>query len=132
MWHQHLHIQTLEAGMAALTQCSVDPPFQAVCAVSEVLLQGCVCPVRAQQLLSGCAFTSVCTLPAVAADTRAELTLDLVPPALLPKLHRMTEVMLDAKYAEALEGYVNSRDKAIEQVNGSFCLGARAGGGGDI
>eukprot|EP00877_Chromochloris_zofingiensis_P001608 jgi/Chrzof1/11448/Cz05g37010.t1 len=52
----------------------------------------------------------------ITADTRAELTLDLVPPALLPKLHRMTEVMLDAKYAEALEGYVNSRDKAIEQI----------------
>jgi hypothetical protein len=41
---------------------------------------------------------------------------DLVPARLLPKLSRMVELMLQADYAPAQEGYISSRSRAIQQV----------------
>lgn len=46
----------------------------------------------------------------------AGLVKDMVPARLLPKLRRMVELMLQAEYAPAQEGYISSRSRAIQQV----------------
>lgn len=46
----------------------------------------------------------------------SSLVKDLVPARLLPKLRHMVELMLEAEYAPAQEGYISSRSRAIQQV----------------
>lgn len=51
-----------------------------------------------------------------AGTKRAELTVDLIPSSMLPKLQRMVELMLEAGYEIAQQGYIQLRDKALHQV----------------
>ncbi len=63
-------------------------------------------------LTCGCLFPHATTADA----TRSQLVRELVSPALLPKLRRMVELMIDAQYAPAQQGYGALRDKALQQV----------------
>eukprot|EP00878_Enallax_costatus_P013220 GHUV01013820.1.p1 GENE.GHUV01013820.1~~GHUV01013820.1.p1 ORF type:complete len:538 (+),score=189.34 GHUV01013820.1:921-2534(+) len=52
----------------------------------------------------------------LAVGSPAEATLDLIPSSVLPKLRRMVEIMLEAGYEIAQQGYIQLRDKVLHQA----------------
>lgn len=57
------------------------------------------------------------TITSSGAADPSSLVRDVVPRSLLPKLSRMVDLMLQAEYAPAQEGYVSARSRAIHQVS---------------
>lgn len=65
------------------------------------------------QLLSS---VSVHCCSAPAAGSPAEVSAEVIPSSMLPKLRHMVELMLEAGYEISQQGYIQLRDKGLHQV----------------